>query len=270
MKSKISLIFATLLLVLGSCASSKKVPYMIDAETISQEALDKIVSSNEPIVMAGDLLEITVMSYNVDAVRPFNRSSFVQELNRTYSSSTSNDNNRSLYYLVDDNGEIEFPVLGKLKIGGMNKSQIQEMICNQIYPKYMTEKPGVDVRFKNFKVSVIGEVKSPGVYTSSNEHLNILEAIALAGDLNITGMRENVMLIRTTADGKRIVQRLDLNDKELILSPYYNLQQNDVIYVQPNASKARSSWTIPPALTLTLSSIGTLISIATLIVTITK
>ena len=130
--------------------------------------------------------------------------------------------------------------------------------------------PGVDVRFKNFKVSVIGEVRSPGVYTATNEHLNILEAIALAGDLNITGMRENIMLIRTDADGKRSVHRLNLNDKELILSPYYNLQQNDVIYVQPNASKARSSWSIPPALSLTLSSIGTLISIATLIVTIAK
>ena len=91
-----------------------------------------------------------------------------------------------------------------------------------------------------------------------------------SGRFNITGMRENIMLIRTDADGKRSVHRLNLNDKELILSPYYNLQQNDVIYVQPNASKARSSWSIPPALSLTLSSIGTLISIATLIVTIAK
>ena len=219
--------------------------------------------------MPGDLLEITVMSYNIDAVRPFNRSSFVTELNRT-TSNYSNDTNRNTYYIVDDNGDIEFPVIGKLRIGGMNKSQIQELICNEIYPKYITEKPGVDVRFKNFKVSVIGEVRSPGVYTATNEHLNILEAIALAGDLNITGMRENIMLIRTDADGKRSVHRLNLNDKELILSPYYNLQQNDVIYVQPNASKARSSWSIPPALSLTLSSIGTLISIATLIVTIAK
>ena len=144
------------------------------------------------------------------------------------------------------------------------------MICNEIYPKYMTERPGVDVRFKNFKVSVIGEVARPGVYTATNEHITILEAIALAGDLTITGKRENIMLIRTDAAGKRSVHRLDLNDKALILSPYFNLQQNDVIYVQPNASKARSSWAIPPALTLTLSSIGTLVSIATLIVTITK
>ena len=200
MKNKISLILATLVILLGSCASQKKVPYMIDAETIPQEALDKIAANNEPRVMPGDLLEITVMSYNIDAVRPFNRSSFVTELNRT-TSNYSNDTNRNTYYIVDDNGDIEFPVIGKLRIGGMNKSQIQELICNEIYPKYITEKPGVDVRFKNFKVSVIGEVRSPGVYTATNEHLNILEAIALAGDLNITGMRENIMLIRTDADG---------------------------------------------------------------------
>ena len=269
MKNKLSLILATLIILLGSCASQKKVPYMIDAETIPQEALDKIAANNEPRVMPGDILEITVMSYNIDDVRPFNRSSFVTELNRSVTN-YNNDTNRNTYYIVDDNGDIEFPVIGKLRIGGMNKSQIQELICSEIYPKYITERPGIDVRFKNFKVSVIGEVRSPGVYTATNEHLNILEAIALAGDLNITGMRENIMLIRTDADGKRSVHRLNLNDKEVILSPYYNLQQNDVIYVQPNASKARASWSIPPALSLTLSSIGTLISIATLIVTIAK
>ena len=146
MKNKISLILATLVILLGSCASQKKVPYMIDAETIPQEALDKIAANNEPRVMPGDLLEITVMSYNIDAVRPFNRSSFVTELNRT-TSNYSNDTNRNTYYIVDDNGDIEFPVIGKLRIGGMNKSQIQELICNEIYPKYITEKTGVDVRF---------------------------------------------------------------------------------------------------------------------------
>lgn len=269
MNSKISIIFATLAIILGSCASTKKVPYMVDAETISNEELSKIASNTEPTVLPGDLLEITVMSYNLEAVRPFNRASFVNELNRNLSNYNT-DSNRNTYYIVDDKGEIEFPVIGKLKVGGLNKSQIQEMICNEIYPKYMTERPGVDVRFKNFKVSVIGEVARPGVYTATNEHITILEAIALAGDLTITGKRENIMLIRTDAAGKRSVHRLDLNDKALILSPYFNLQQNDVIYVQPNASKARSSWSIPPALTLTLSSIGTLVSIATLIVTITK
>lgn len=269
MKNKLSLIFATFIFLLGSCASSKKVPYMIDAESIPQETLNKIVQNVPTTALPGDLLEITVLSFNIDAVRPFNKTNFINEISRTYSN-TSSDANRSTYYLVDDKGCIEFPVIGKLQISGMNKEAIQELIASKIYPKYLTEKPGVDVRFKNFKVSVIGEVRSPGVYTSDNERMTVLEALALAGDMNIQGMRENIMLIRTNAEGVRSIHRLDLNDKNIILSPYFNLQQNDVIYVQPNSSKARSSWAIPPALTLTLSSIGTLISIATLIVTISK
>lgn len=269
MKLKLSFFLATVLLILGSCSSTKKVPYMVDAETIPQEALKQIEKSTDPTVRPGDLLEITVTSINIDAVRPFNRISYITDISGNSYNNTS-DSNRSTYYIVDDKGNIEFPVLGKIHIGGMNKDEIQELITNKIYPKYLTDKPGVDVRFKNFKVTVSGEVARPGVYTSTNERLTIMEAIAMAGDLNITGMRENVMLIRTEADGTRTVHRLDLNDKSTLLSPYYNLQQNDVIYVQPNASKARSSWSIPPALSLALSSIGTLISIATLIVTITK
>ena len=143
-------------------------------------------------------------------------------------------------------------------------------ILDNIYPKYIKETPGIDIRFKNFKVSVLGEVARSGVYTATNEKMNILEALAMAGDLTIMGERENVMLIRTKTDGTREIHRINLNDKNLVLSPDYNLQQNDVIYVTPNASKARSSWTIPPALSLGLSTMGTLISIATLVVTIVK
>ena len=131
MNTKISIIFATLAIILGSCASTKKVPYMVDAETISNEELSKIASNTEPTVLPGDLLEITVMSYNLEAVRPFNRASFVNELNRNLSNYNT-DSNRNTYYIVDDKGEIEFPVIGKLKVGGLNKSQIQEMICNEI------------------------------------------------------------------------------------------------------------------------------------------
>ena len=100
--------------------------------------------------------------------------------------------------------------------------------------------------------------------------MNILEALAMAGDLNITARRDNIMLIRLNADGTKNVEVLNLNDNSLITSPYFNLQQNDIIYVEHNKSKINQSWTIPPAVTLALSSIGTLVSIATLIVTITK
>lgn len=252
-------------LVITSCASSKKVPYMVGAETISQDVLQQVAKNTEPIIMPGDLLEILVSASNPEVVKPFNRIGIMYELAGTQNSSNLNNNN-STYYLVDNDGNIEFPVIGTLKIGGMTKSEAQKVILAAITPKYLTETPGIDIRFKNFKVSVLGEVAKPGVYTASNERFTILEALAMAGDLTIMGKRDNVMLIRTKADGTREIHRLDLNDKDLILSPYFNLQQNDQIYVTPNASKARSSWTLPPAFSL----VGTLISVATLIVTIVK
>lgn len=252
-------------LVITSCASSKKVPYMVGAETISQDVLQQVAKNTEPIIMPGDLLEILVSASNPEVVKPFNRIGIMYELAGTQNSSNLNNNN-SAYYLVDNDGNIEFPVIGTLKIGGMTKSEAQKVILAAITPKYLTETPGIDIRFKNFKVSVLGEVAKPGVYTASNERFTILEALAMAGDLTIMGKRDNVMLIRTKADGTREIHRLDLNDKDLILSPYFNLQQNDQIYVTPNASKARSSWTLPPAFSL----VGTLISVATLIVTIVK
>lgn len=257
-------------LIVASCVSTKKIPYMVEAEVIPQETLNQVAKVTEPVIMPGDLLEILVTASNPDVVKPFNRMGMVYELAGTLSSYGNNTTNSSAYYLVDNEGNIEFPVIGSLKIGGMNKAEAQKVILDAISPKYITETPSVDIRFKNFKVTVVGEVAKPGVYTASNERFTILEALAMAGDLTIMGKREDVMLIRTNANGTREIHRLDLNDKNLVLSPYYNLQQNDQIYVSPNASKARSSWTIPPALTLGLSTIGTLISIATLIVTIVK
>ena len=264
-----SAVILLIAMLVTSCASWKKVPYMVDAETIPQDALQQVAKNSEPIIMPGDLLEILVSASNPEVVKPFNRLGIMYELGGNMNSSSANNNNAS-YYLVDNDGNIEFPVIGTLKLGGMTKSEAQKVILEAITPKYLTETPGIDIRFKNFKVSVLGEVAKPGVYTSSNERFTLLEALAMAGDLTIMGQRDNVMLIRTKADGTREIHRLNLNDKDLVLSPYFNLQQNDQIYVTPNASKARSSWTIPPALSLGLSTMGTLISIATLIVTIVK
>lgn len=257
-------------LIITSCSSAKKVPYMVGAETISPEALQQIAKSTDPVIMPGDLLEILVSASNPDVVKPFNRMGIVYEMAGTLSTYGNAATNSSTFYLVDNDGNIEFPVVGTIKIGGMTKNEAQKVIMDKICPKYITETPGIDIRFKNFKVSVLGEVNRSGVYTATNEKLNLLEALAMAGDLTIMGRRENVMLIRTNSDGTREIHSVNLNDKNLVLSPYYNLQQNDVIYVTPNASKARASWAIPPALSLGLSTMGTLISIATLIVTIVK
>ena len=156
--------------------------------------------------------------------------------------------------------------MGKLNVGGLKKSQIVEVVQSAIYPKYLKEIPSIDVRLMNFRVTVLGAVKSPGVIESKTERLNFLEAIAQAGDLDIKGMRENIMLIRTNANGQREIHKLNLNDKDILLSPYFNLQQNDIIYVQPNKSAAHGAWQLNPAVGATITIIGGISSLLALLV----
>ena len=265
MKIKLSFVAAIFTFVLlVSCGTKKNVTYLQKVEEIPVAQLQHSMVPVGPVVMPGDLIDIIVSGINVDAVRLFNRHEFISQVG----SEGSSDSNSVSYYLVDQNGDIDFPVLGRLHIGGMNKAQINSLLIDELYPRYLSDKPSIDIRFKNFKVTMLGEVKSPGVITAENERLNILEAIAMAGDLTINGERENVLLIRTDADGNRKIYRINLKDKNLIFSPYYNLHQNDVIYVEPNSSKARQSWSVPPVWTLVIGSFGTLISIATLVVTL--
>lgn len=240
---------------------------MIGANQLPQEVLQSAAKATDPVVMPGDMLQINVISRNTEAVKPFNKIDYVTNIGGI---TNNNSENYMYYYLVDDKGNIEFPYLGTLHVGGMSKSATENYIASQIYPRYLTERPGVEVRFQNFRVYILGEVKSPGEIKATNGRLNLLEAIAKAGDLTIQGRRDNVMIVRTNSDGSRSIQTVNMNDKNLIVSPNFNLQQNDIIYVEPNSSKARSSWNVPPALSLGLSSVGTLVSIATLIITLTK
>ena len=268
MKSKSFFLIMLAALLLSSCNTQKDIPYMIGANELPADVLQTAAKASDPVVMPGDMLQINVISRNAEAVKPFNKIDYVTKLGGN--TNMNNNENSMYYYLVDANGNIEFPYLGTLHVGGMSKSATENYIASQIYPRYLTERPGVEVRFQNFKVYILGEVKSPGEIKAVNGRLNILEAIAKAGDLTIQGRRDNVMIVRTNSDGSRSIQTVNLNDKNFLVSPNFNLQQNDIIYVEPNSSRARSSWQIPPALTLGMSSVGTLISIATLIITITK
>ena len=267
MKSKLLLLVMMAAAIMTSCNTQKDIPYMIGADQLPKEVLQSAAKANDPVVMPGDMLQINVISRNTEAVKPFNKIDYVTNLG---GNNNNNNENSMYYYLVDANGNIEFPYLGTLHVGGMSKSATENYIASQIYPRYLTERPSVEVRFQNFRVYILGEVKSPGEIKAVNGRLNMLEAIAMAGDLTIQGRRDNVMIVRTNSDGSRSVQTVNLNDKNFIVSPNFNLQQNDIIYVEPNSSKARSSWNVPPALSLGMSSVGTLISIATLIITLTK
>ena len=171
-------------------------------------------------------------------------------------------------YVVDNNGNIDFPVLGTLHIGGLTKSQAENMIKEKL-KTYIKENPIVNVRMANYKISVMGEVAKPGTFTITNEKVNIMEALAMAGDMTVYGQRNKVKLIREDAQGNRQVIPLNLNDADIIVSPYYYLQQNDVVYVTPNKTKAKNA-SISNSTTIWFSVVGTLVALASLIVTITK
>lgn len=266
-------IIALMALVAYSCATPKKVTYFEDAETIPPEILSRNAQSIDPVISPGDLLNIEVSGANVIAVAPFNRGRYVDAdgkistLNRISNNTTNTSNdNLTEYYLVNANGTIDFPIVGQIHVGGLTKNQVATEIQDAIFPKYLTEKPAVDVRLMNFRVTVTGAVKNPGVYQSKNERMTFLEAIAMAGDLDIRGDRENIILYRTNADGSREVHRLDLHDKNILLSPYFTLQQNDIIYVEPNKSLKQSSWQLNPGVSAAITVVGGISSVASLVI----
>lgn len=271
-RTKILSAIAVLLLA-ASCSAPKKVPYFVDAETIGTETLSQLPVNSDPVISVGDLLNIEVTGTNLNALAPFNRGRYIDsdgKLN-TYSRQQNLYNNTGLevsteYYLVNADGSIDFPIIGSIEVAGLTKKEVAEKIADVIYPKYVTEKPIVDIRLMNFRVTVAGAVKNPGVYQSKNERMTFLEAISMAGDLDIKGDRENILLYRINPDGKREVVKLDIHDKNFMMSPYFTLQQNDYIYVQPNSSMRASAWQMNPAVTATITVVGGMSSLASLVV----
>lgn len=267
------LILSAVCVSIAGCTTPKKVPYLVDAETLSSEMLSSLPDTNDPTIKIGDLLNINVTGVNMAAMAPFNRGKYVDsegkinDLSRQFNPYNNTGYEISTeYYLVNADGCIDFPIVGKIHVSGLTKSEVAEKIVNDIYPKYVTEKPSVDIRLMNFRVTVAGAVKSPGMYQSKNERMTFLEAISLAGDLDIKGMRENILIYRTNPDGRREVARVDINDKNFLLSPYYNLQQNDFIYVVPNKSLQKSAWSMDPAVAASITVIGGVSSLASLVV----
>lgn len=257
--------FLTVAALFASCQSYKKVPYLQDAEVINQaQQQEKLYDAT---IMPKDLLTIVVSCTNPELAVPFNLT--VASPMSVGSGNTSLTSQPILQqYLVDNEGRINFPVLGELRLGGLTKSQAEQLIVKNLKP-YIKENPIVTVRMSNYKISVLGEVARPGTFTISNEKVNLLEALAMAGDMTVYGVRDNVKLIREDANGKQEIHTLDLNKAETVLSPYYWLQQNDVVYVTPNKTKARNSG-VGTSTSLWFSATSILVSLASILVTIFK
>jgi len=224
------IIFPIFIHFLSSCASRRNYSYFSDSNTISSN--DSSICYT-PILKPDDILGITVSSIDIDAVKPFNQSVVLYNSNgQIYGNPTSQG------YLIDSKGMIEFPVIGKIKIAGLSRMDAADLIKEKL--KSYIKDPIIIVRILNFKVTIIGDVRNPGSFTIPNERITILDALGLAGDLNITGLRKNILVLREI-NGKKIGTRIDITTCDFLNSPFYYLNQNDVVYVEQNKTKLNSA-----------------------------
>jgi polysaccharide biosynthesis/export protein len=230
--------FSSLLLVLcmmfSSCVSQKEVVYF--QPDIIEGNVQNISQKHVSRLQSGDILSIMVSSLSPEASAMFNPYQLQQATQQQTLQSTAPA--AATGYLINEEGYITLPLVGKVKLAGLSSTEATELLTKQLN-KYL-QQPTVNVRILNFKISVLGEVTRPALYTIPNEKITLPEAIALAGDLTIYGKRDNVQVIREV-DGKRTFTRVDLTRRELFNSPYYYLQANDVVYVEPTRSKVMSS-----------------------------
>lgn len=263
MKNLSFVLFFFLSIILASCGSVKNIAYLQNSDEINFEKSRFLYDAR---IMPKDQLTISVNTTTPEASLPFNLL-----LQNEYTQGRSMSAAGVLMpYLVDNDGYITFPVIGRLKVAGLTKSEAEKLIFEKIRP-YMaeSENPVVIVRMSSYSVSVLGEVARPGSFQVSREKITILEALAQAGDLTIYGVRDKVKLIREDISGKKQIVTLDLNDANLVNSPYYYLQQNDVVYVEPNKVKAQNS-KVGQTTTLWFSATSILISLTSLLYNILK
>ncbi|AUS05826.1 polysaccharide biosynthesis/export family protein [Pseudotamlana carrageenivorans] len=242
-----------LTLLLGACASRENIQYF---QKIDYTQLSDSIAHTEPEIQVGDLLNITITATNAEAALPFNL--FEAPIIGTMNVNAA----RPLPYLVDTDGYINFPVLGQLHIAG-NTTKALTLLLEDKLSSYIQD-PVINIRFANFRVSVLGEVNKPGTFPVTNEHVSIIEAITLAGDLTIYGKRDEVLLIRMENGTKKYIP-LDLTQKTILESPYFYVKQNDIIYINPNKTKVNAS-AVGPNTSVILSSLSILLTVIGLLI----
>jgi polysaccharide export outer membrane protein len=252
-------------LMLSSCGAVKDIAYFQNKAINEPEKIDKHAGI---VIQPKDMLSIVVSSRNPELVAMFNLPVVSYQAGSEIVSSGYNQ--RLMGYVVDNEGMIDFPVLGPINVSGLTRWELSELIKSKLLDGGLLADAVVTVEFMNFKVSVIGEVNNPGTFTIEGDKVTVLQAISLARDLTIFGERENVTVIRER-DGQRTMYEINLCDVSMFQSPAYYLQQNDVVYVQPSSIKARQSTTDDKSLRMTsifVSSGSLLVSVATLIISL--
>lgn len=264
-------------LMLGSCSTPKNVAYFPELTTGTLVQAKEILDIK---LKPEDKVSIIVTTQDVGLSMLFNLVGVQNRLGLTTSSTNSvgytgnTGNGYVSYYTIDSKGDINFPVVGKIHIAGLTREQVAEKIMEELKSADLVKDPIVTVEFANTGVSVLGEVNKPGRYEFNKDHMTILDAIAMAGDLKMNGVRENILVMRNIGEGKQDIYRVNLLDaQELASSPVFYLQQDDVIYVEPN-DKAKRETTATgnsaynPSFWVSIGSLA--LTVATLIITLTK
>ncbi|WP_431293727.1 polysaccharide biosynthesis/export family protein [Pedobacter sp. P26] len=235
--------------LLTGCVSTKNVPYFQDISSAETSVIPNVSTFKEPTIQPDDILSISIFTIDPTTSMVINQIG-TQSLALNQATNASNSG-----FLVDKNGEIELSVIGKVKLLGLTTFQARDLIYAKAALSY--KDPNVQVRYANFKITVLGEVKSPATYTVPNEKVTVLDALGMAGDLTIYGKRENVLLVRDN-NGEKQFARLNLNSADLFKSSFYYLKQNDVLYIEPNKGKAAS---LNTARAQTITLVGTALTV---------
>lgn len=245
--------------LMASCVTQKQMTYVSNAQPEMEDSINaNFHSQSELTVRIGDALTIYVSALDLEAVVPYNLPAVVYA---TPGQTTLSTTPALQYYVVDDNGDIEFPVLGKLHVAGLKRNEVELMVKEKLEAQVLN--PQVHAHIVNAKVSVLGEVNRPGNVVMTGGRMTLFDALASVGDLTPYGRRDNVLVTREV-DGKMQIARLNLRDVNIVTSPYFFLQQNDVVYVSPNKVRAVSSANA----SLWFSLVSTVASAATVIVTV--
>ncbi|KIC94307.1 hypothetical protein OI18_11770 [Flavihumibacter solisilvae] len=219
-----------IVMLFSACASTEKARYF---NGMNENNYVLNVKNLTPVLQKGDILSITVRSLNPEASAVFNALP-TNAINMTPAYAELSG------YLIQPDGSIDFPVLGRLRAAGLEKNTLSNYIRDELLAKQLLVDPIVTIRILNFRVTVLGEVGKPGVMNITNEKVNVLEALGLAGDMTLFAKRDNVVLVREE-DNKVITKRMNINSDEIFKSPYYYLKTNDILYVESNKAKVQST-----------------------------
>lgn len=239
------------LFFLASCNPYKNLPYFHDFADTASPTVARTVPFKNPTIQPDDILNISIETMDQDVTAFLNKTSTGVGAGNTAASVSASQGFNN--YLVDKNGEVELPFTGKVKLEGLTTSIARDTLT-AIIGRYFNN-PVVNVRFANFKISILGEISRPGSYIVPNEKVNVFDALSLGGDITVFGKKENVLLLRDTLNGDKKMVRLNLNSKEIVSSPYFYLRPNDLLYIEPNKYKVTNDQVARNRSILTLAAV---------------